>query len=224
MIDIEVFFEEHKDAAGLWCPSTCDAGDLAKFSDTVVANNVSMVSVVPSAVATIWPWMESYDVKILSRVYIENKKVSEKVVSDITEIIKDSFKHGAYGAQVFLPVAALGDLVEMTHCVKDDLFFDRSLILGLNLLEINSLDWENVFENMRKIGADALMLILPKDTGDKSDFVGRIYAMLENWNENNKFDLHFMLGSKMLRIEQTVRLIEKMQPNLINKVKFWSGY
>lgn len=224
MIDVEKFFDEYKHGSALWCPVSCEGADLAKFADNVVSNGVSMVSVVPSAVATIWPWLEPFDVKIISRVYIDDKKVSEKHVSDITQVIKESFKYGAHGAQVFLPMAALAGLVDMTYWVKDDLFFDRDLIIGLNISEINPLDWNDVFENLRKIGANALMLVLPKDTGIKSDFVGKINAMLDAWHEDNQFDLHFMLGGNVSRIEQTLRLVESMQPELIKRLKFFVGY
>ena len=224
MIDVDNFFDEYKQSSALWCPASCEGAELARFADNVVAKGFSMVSVVPSAVATIWPWLESYDVKIISRVYISDKKVTEKHVSDITEVIKESFKYGAHGAQVFLPLSALSGLVDMTYCVKDDLFFDRDLIVGLNISEINPLDWNDLFGNLRKIGANALMLVFPKDTGNKSDFVGKIHAMLDAWHEDNKFDLHFMLGANVLRTEQTLRLVESMQSALIKHIKFFVGY
>ena len=224
MIDVEKFFDEYKHGVAIWCPAACQGTELAKLADSVVSNNVSMVSVVPAAVATIWPWLESYDVKIISRVYIEDDSVSDECVSQITQMIKDTFKYGAHGAQVFLPLTALSGLVEMTYWVKDDLFFDRDLIVGLNILEINPLDWNDVFENLRKIGANALMLVLPKDMGDKSDFVGKIHAMLDAWHEDNQFDLHFMLGGNVSRIEQTLRLVESMQPELTKCIKFFVGY
>ncbi len=224
MIDIEKFFTEYKDMSGLWCPAITDVGDLAKCMDTVVANDFSIISVVPSAVETVWPWLEARDIKIMARFYIADKKISEQSVSDITKEIKECFSCGAHGAQVFLPLGALPDLVEMTHLIKNDLFFDRDLIIGMNISEIKPLDWDGVFENLRKVNVSALMLALPKDTGNKSNFVGKIYGMLDKWHDDNNFDIHFLLGANFMRIEQTVRLIKCMRPELMGRIKFFVGY
>ena len=56
--------------------------------------------------------------------------------------------------------------------------------------------------------------------GNKSDFVGRIYAMLNAWNNDNEFELHFALGPDSMRIEQVVRLVEQLQPQLLDRIKF----
>lgn len=224
MIDIKNFFETYKNKAALWCNANCDSGDLARCAEFVVANKVRMLSVVPDSVATVWPWLEQEKIKILSRVYVADKKITEKDISDITKIINDSFKHGARGAQVFVPINELENLVDMTYLVKDDLFFDKDLVLGLDIMQINPFDWQNVFENLQKINASALMLVLLQDDGMKSDFVGRIYGMINAWNEQNKFDLHFLLGPDSVRIEQVLRLMEKLRPELIKNVKFFVKY
>ena len=66
-----------------------------------------------------------------------------------------------------------------------------------------------------------MLFVFTKDTGKKSDFVGRIYAMLNAWSDDNKFDLHFAFGANFMRIEQAWRLVEKVKPDLISRVKFF---
>jgi hypothetical protein len=98
------------------------------------------------------------------------------------------------------------------------------LSVCVDVAEIDSCDWEGLFQNLQKINASALTLTLNKDTGDKSDFVGRIYGMLESWNAENNFDLHFVLGQDFYRIEQVLRLIKSVKPELINNVKCFVNY
>ena len=63
-----------------------------------------------------------------------------------------------------------------------------------------------------------------KDAGDKSDFVGRIYGMLNTWDADNKFDLHFAFGPNFMRIEQALRLVQSVRPELVGRLKFWVNY
>ena len=63
-----------------------------------------------------------------------------------------------------------------------------------------------------------------KDAGDKSDFVGRIYGMLDVWDVTNNFDLHFVLGQDFCRIEQVLRLIKSEKPQLLNRARFFVNY
>ena len=90
--------------------------------------------------------------------------------------------------------------------------------------EVDSYDWQNLFQNLQKINASSVVLVLTKDIGKKSDFVGRIYGLLNAWDDNNKFDLHFALGPNFMRIEQVVRLIESMKPDLLQGTKFWVNF
>ncbi|MBO5705153.1 MAG: hypothetical protein J6R99_04000 [Alphaproteobacteria bacterium] len=212
-----------KDVA-LWCSNDIASGDLARVAEWVIQKNIKLLSVGMSAIPVIWPWVENVDVKIVTRFYFSNKKITEKQVSDITQNINSAFKQGAHGAQVLLPYVALRDLVAQTHVIRDDLFFNKDLTIGLDINEIDSCDWQNLFENLRKINASSLMLVLTKDAGNKSDFVGRIYGMLDSWNAENKFDLHFAFGQNFHRIEQTRRLVKAMQPQLIKGMKFFVNY
>ena len=214
-------FDELKDVAGFWCPSGADAGDLARVVEFVTEKKLNVISVVPDSVPTIWPWLEDRFVKIMTRFYLPDKKVTETQISDITIRINNVFKQGAHGAQIFMPYDALADLVEQTHIIRDDLFFDKELSIGIDIGDVDVFEWEKLFEDLRKINASSVLFVFTKDTGKKSDFVGRIYAMLNAWSDDNKFDLHFAFGPNFMRIEQAWRLVECMKPVLIPRVKFF---
>ena len=220
MMERIAIFDELKDKAGVWCPGELDAGDLARVVEFVTEKNLNVISVSPDSVVTVWPWLEDKFVKIITRFYLSDKKITEAQVSDITIRINNVFKQGAHGAQVFLPYCALGDLVEQTHVIRDDLFFDKDLEIGIDIGDIDVFEWEKLFEKLRKINASSVLFVFTKDTGNKSDFVGRIYAMLNAWNNENNFDLHFAFGQNFMRIEQVWRLVESMKPELMQRVKF----
>lgn len=224
MIDKNILFDDFPSNVALWCGANTDNGELARVAEMVIQKKIPVVSVVPDSVDVIWPWLEQVDVHIFTRFFIANKKISEQQISDLTMNINMAFKSGAYGAQVFLPYTALPGLVEQTHVVRDDLFFNKSLSICLDINEVDSCDWNNLFQNLQKINASALTLVLTKDMGDKSDFVGRIYGLLDVWNTENNFELHFILGHDFCRIEQVLRLIKSMQPSLMAKTKFFINY
>ena len=52
-----------------------------------------------------------------------------------------------------------------------------------------------------------------------SDYIGRIYGMLEKWDFEGS--LHFLLNNNFDRIDQTIRLIESEKPELLDKIKFF---
>ena len=224
MIDKNVILNQIEGHAALWCGSGLEAGDLAHAVELLEQKAMNMVSVVPDSVEIVWPWLEEKQIKIFARFYFPDKRITEKQISDVTVRINDVFKHGAHGAQVFLPFAALNSLVEQTYVIRDDLFFDKDLIIGIDICDLQPNDWENMFASLRRINANAVMFVFIKDTGEKSDFVGRIYGMLNAWNADNKFDLHFAFGPNFMRIEQTLRLVQSMCPELVGRLNFWVNY
>lgn len=213
--------EEYDKNLAAWCVVNMDSTDLAAVVNVLTERGVSVLSVPANVVETVWPWVEKQNVKIMARFYFPEKNISEKQISDVTQRINTAFKQGANGAQVFLPYAALADLVQQTHLIRDDLFFNKFLSIGVDISEIDSSDWGDLFQNLNKINASALTVVLTKDDGNKSDFVGRIYGMLDAWNQDNKFDLHFAFGPNFLRIEQALRLVKIMQPSLMKNMRFF---
>ncbi|MBR6597921.1 MAG: hypothetical protein IKK76_00790 [Alphaproteobacteria bacterium] len=221
MMEQNAFFDEYKQYIALWCGAHMDAADLARLVADAVDRNICAVSVVPDVVGVVWPWLENTTTHIMARFYFPDKDITDAQISDVTVRINTAFKRGAHGAQIFLPMVALPGLVENVHVIRDDLFFDKSLEIGIDIGEVGAFDWADLFSNLRKINASSVLFVLTQDAGDKSDFVGRMYGMLNAWDKNNKFDLHFAFGPNFMRIEQTVRLIESMRPELKNGVKFW---
>ena len=224
MIDKNTVLEQIGGKCALWCGADMDAGELAQAVGVIGERNIRMVSVAQDSVATIWPWVERDNIKIMSRFYFADKKISEKQISDVTVRINNAFKHGAGGAQIFLPYAALADLVEQTYVIRDDLFFDKDLSIGVDVAEFGPYDWSDLFGQLRRLNATSVVFVFTKDAGDKSDFVGRIYGMLNAWDADNKFDLHFAFGPNFMRIEQALRLVQSVRPELVGRLKFWVNY
>ena len=224
MIEKNIIFDDLSDVASVWCDGAIDSGELARVAGVILDRNISFVSVVPECVPVIWPWLENKGVKILARFVLPDKKVTEQQVSDVTMAINSAFKCGANGAQIFLPYSALAGLVEQTHIIRDDLFFEKDLSVAIDINQIDSDDWNDLFENLQKINATSLLLTMSKDMGDKSDFVGRLYGMLDVWENENNFDVHFAFDQNFQRIEQALRLIKSMRPELIKTTKVFINY
>ena len=123
-----------------------------------------------------------------------------------------------------MPYAALDDLVAQTHIIRDDLFFNRELVIGLDIGDIDSDDWENLFHELKRINASAVMFVLTKDFGKKSDFVGRVYGILNAWDSEFNGALHFALENRPERIDQAQRLVESIRPELVKNLRFFVNY
>lgn len=220
MIEKNVLFDGSPNRLGMWCGADKENAELARVAEVIVEESLSIVSVVPSVVSIIWPWLEKVCTRIFARFYLPNKKIDEASVSDVVQKINATFKQGANGAQVFLSVSDLKKFVDYIRVIRDDLFFDKEFSVGLDLSDVGPFDWNDLYEEARKLKVNSVLFALVKDMGNKSDFVGRIYAMLNAWNNDNEFELHFALGPDSMRIEQVVRLVEQLQPQLLDRIKF----
>lgn len=221
MINADSFFDDGFKDLALWVKSDAEPTDLAYVAESAIEHNLGIVSVAPKSVPVIWPWLENKKIKIFTRFYLDGSADSVDTLSDLTTKINTILKQGADGAQVFVRYKDLDSFVSQLYLIRDDLFFNKDLYVGINVAEIGPFDWGNVWAALNKIHATGLILALPVDDGDKSDFVGRIYSALESWNNNYTFNLHFALGENPLRIEQTKRLVQSMQPNLYDKIRFF---
>ncbi|MDE6250053.1 MAG: hypothetical protein K2M34_00250 [Alphaproteobacteria bacterium] len=215
MIEITSLVDDVHGQLGVWCAATADSTELARLADMTVASGVGMISVAPSAVRTVWPWLEGHSVKIFPRFYFGTAHApTDSDMSQLAVDINTSFKSGASGAIVFVAQRYLKALVNALHIVRDDLFFNKELIIGLDVGDIEASEWADVFDCMCRIRANGLMLALTRDRGDKSDFVGRVYAALDAWNPGFLGDVYWMTGGNLLRGEQVMRLTADMQPEL----------
>ena len=214
MMDSEIFFDDIGPARAVWCGAMGEASDLAGVADAAVQNSVQLMSTAPEDVGTLWAWLERMPIKIYGRFYVPARGGrDERFVSDLTTRINSCFKKGAAGAQIFLRAADLPAFADEIYAIRDDLFFNKDLVIGLDVSDIDAASWGVVRDALRRVRATALTVVMTRDSGVRSDFVGRMYAMLTAWDGLN-CDLHFAVGNNTLRIEQGMRLAQKIRPEL----------
>lgn len=220
MIDADTIFEQLGGNSCLWCGGATDGSDLAAAAEFAVSNKMPFVSVTPDGVGVMWPWLENTSVGIVARFYVDGG-LNPDAASDLARRARTAFRRGAVGAQVFLRARDLSSFVSEIEAVRDDLFFNKMLSVGLDIGEIDGADWGGVYAALQKIRADSLLLALTVDRGAKSDFVGRVYGMLNGWGDAWRGDVHFALGGNFVRADQAWRLIEKMRPELAMRARFF---
>lgn len=209
------------DNMALWCPAKKDETDLAYYAEFAIANKLDYVSVSFDAVKTLWPWLENKNINIMPRFYLDTKFDFKNGLSKLVADINAVFKQGADGIQVFISMCDLDSLVEQLFAIRDDLFFNKELFIGLDINDIGNCNFDKLWNALVKIRANGLVLALTADKGNKSDFVGRIYGLLDSWQKNTKIKLHFVLGENLLRIEQVKRLTQSMQSDLMPDIRFF---
>ena len=217
MIKTKYIFDDFSDISNAWLGNDMvDSGTLALVADTVIQQKMSHISVPVDLVANLWPWVEGKNIKILTRFNFvpDSEKSLDIIISDLARDIMSGFRRGASGAQIYVPLSDLQSFVSEIKPIRDDLFFDKEFSLVINIDEINSGDdWNAIFEHVRIVNPDSVLITSGKEKFDaSSDFVGRIYAMLEHWDLNAK--LFFLFGKNMMQLQQAIRLTHKMQPNL----------
>lgn len=221
MIDTDSFFDEISANMAMWCDSGRDTGELARVASSSVAHDMPVISALPDDVAMLWTWLEKTPARIYVRFYLPVRGGRDVgVISDLSARINAAFKQGAHGAQIFMRAADLDDFAEQIGFVRDDLFFNRELAIGIDISEVGPFEWPAVFDALRRLRAGALVLVLARDGGDKSDFVGRMYAVLRAAGDI-KCDLHFVLGNNPLRMEQAARLVRGMRPALAGGMRMF---
>lgn len=221
MIDTDSFFDEISANMAMWCDGGRDTGELARVASSSVAHDMPVISALPDDVAMLWTWLEKTPARIYARFYLPVRGGRDVgAISDLSARINAAFKQGAHGAQIFMRAADLDDFAEQIGVVRDDLFFNRELAIGIDISEVGPFEWSAVFDALRRLRAGALVLVLARDGGDKSDFVGRMYAVLRAAGDI-KCDLHFVLGNNPLRMEQAARLVRGMRPALAGGMRMF---
>lgn len=221
MMATDAFFDEISANTALWCEGGFEAGELARVASAAAAQTMPVISALPADVPMLWTWLEKTTVRIYSRFYLPARGArDEKAISDLTARVNAAFKQGAHGAQIFMRAADLTDFVNEIGAVRDDLFFNRELAVGIDIAEVGPFDWTAVFDAVRRLRAGALVLVLTRDNGDASDFVGRLYAAV-GAAANAKCDLHFVLGNNPVRIEQALRMVRAVRPEKAGGVRIF---
>ena len=189
--------------------------DLAAMVDFMAANNIKTVSVPCGVSEKIWPWVEKQNTKIIGRFSFKADNVGADVaMSNLATAITTEFKHGLVGAQVFVPLNQITDFVNELLPIRDDLFFHRHFSIAIDVDGKVAPDWTGVFSAIKKLRADSLLLVAHGDTFNvKSDFVGRIFDMLNKWDAD--CDLHMMFDNNMMRVSQVIRMTKKIKPDMM---------
>ena len=223
MIEMDEIFSDSDKRIAIWCEGATDTNDLAMMCEHVISNNVHLVSVPPAVVKDVWAYLEKSKVKILTRYSVNSN--SKNIDSDMFKLGADIVfvcKNGASGVQLFIKMHDFELIINSLHVVRDDLFFghDLSVVMDINDLDINNLGF--VFQKLNEIRADSFALTLNEDAGNRSDFIGRVYALLQQFDF--KGELHFILGNNFDRIDQVIRLTEILRPELSDKLRFFLDY
>ena len=221
MIKTDVIFDDIKPFTVMWIDDdVMDTADLASNADIAIAGTVPFVSVPADAVKIFWPWVEGKNIKILTRFNfkIEKNQDIDAAISGFAKDVAATFRNGAGGVQVFIPCSQITEFVDAVRHIRDDLFFDKYLAIGIDLDDTENINWVDVFNALSKIRPDSILIVGHTDKfNPNSNFVGRVFDMLEKWNLNA--DLHLMFGKNMLRVAQVLRLVEKMRPELIKNMR-----
>lgn len=220
MIEEQIIFNEIRNNASLVCRDDCVGADLAAAVGVAVTHKMKSVCVAPNRVVEVWPWLEKTKIKIISRFYV-NKAINDDFMSDLSGQISGSFRDGANGAMVFIHMRDLPKFAAEIVSIRDDLFFNKSFNIAIDINEIGVFDWPELFGILRVVYADSLVLTFDNDEGDKSDFVGRVFAMLNAPHGNWTGVVNFMLGNNTVRMDQAYRLVEKMMPEVVSRTEFF---
>lgn len=205
----------------MWCNRVDDTNDLAGMADKIIQLRVDTISACFDNVADLWPWFENMGIKLYTRFDFAPTKFE----TDFNELIKKvnvACKTGASGVQIFLNMRNFDRFIEGLLVVSEDLFYERdlSVCVDINDIDINNLG--KFFEKLRSVNASSLGITFNKDTGKKSDFMSRIYALLNEWD----FDgvLHCISIEDKLRIAQVMRLVETVKPKIYEDLRFFIEY
>jgi len=219
MIDNDSFCDDFTGHVALWCPAEIEDGDLARCAEYAMANGVSMVSVAPDDVGRMWVWLEHSRARVFARFYLPRTRDMASAAFDMAARINSAFKCGAAGAQVFLNASDLPAFAREMSTVSADLFFNRELEIGLDVSGINAMQWPTVFDAVRKLGASGVIFVLARDGGNRSDFVGRVHAALDAVGSDSRLALRFVVGNNFMRMEQALRLVAAMRPEMLGAVR-----
>ena len=216
MKKLEPLFQEINCSHAFWVGDS-DREYLAQIADFIVNQKFKIVSVPFDVVGQIWPWVENQNIKIITRFSVDATHDMDFVVSDFSQNVSTMFRHGANGVQVFIPIRLLQNFVAGLMPVRDNLFFARFLSVALDISQIKVDMWDDVFSAVRTLRPNALLITSTGDDFDRSsDFVGRIFTMLEKWDTDA--DLHLMFEKNTMKMIQTIRLVQKMRPDLMKKL------
>lgn len=214
-----IFLDDIGPLGAIWVDET-DTVELARVANVAIDDGAEYVSLPNAATRVFWPWVEKSNVKILNRFDfdVSQNQDMDGVVSEFATAVNSVLRAGAYGVQVRVSLDALKKFVDAILPIKNDLFFDRYLSIAIDIDDAETPDWNAVFATLGRVSPNSVLVMGHVDKfNPRSDFVGRIYGMLEQWNINS--DIHLMFGKNMLRVSQVLRLAQKMRPELVKNMR-----
>ena len=220
MIDEKSIFNEIRNNISMMCCDDCVGADLASAAGIAMTNKMRSVCVSPKQIVDVWPWLEKTNIKIISR-FVVDRAINDEFVSELAGEISASFRDGANGAIVFIQKRNLAKFAAEIASIREDLFFNKSFSIGMDIEDIDVFDWDELFGILHLMRANSLTLTYTNDAGDKSDFVGRVYAMLNTTRGEWNGIINFVLGHNFIRIDQSYRLIQQIQPETLSKTEFF---
>lgn len=221
MINSEYIFDNLDSMRAVWVDDGVkDTSDLACIVSGAIDGGAVFMSVSENMTRDIWPWIENQDVKILNRFNFTLDGVPDvsDAISGLAAKITAAFKSGADGAQIFINHNDLRPFAEFIAGIKGDLFFNKYCSVALDIDKMSGVDWANIFTILGRLNPDSVLITASGESFDASSgFVGVVYDMLHNWNIDA--GLHLMFGNNMFRVCQTVRLAQKIKPELVDNMR-----
>ena len=203
-----------------WGNSVQDTNDIAGIADKILESGVDTISVPPEIVPFMWTYLEKANIEIYTR--FDFAPLAQNIENDFDELVKQitqSCKQGATGVQIFIKMAEFERFMNLLSLVRDDLFFEHKLCICMDINDIDVHRWDMIFEKLRNLRVDVFTITFNKDDGKRSDFIGRVYGMLDAWNWDGV--LHCLFLNKKIRIDEVMRLTETMQPKIYEKLRFF---
>ena len=199
----------------LECESVSDETDLLSLSNEILSSNIKLISILPSMLKVIWSCLEKNDIEIFVRLY----EYEYENISDFIKYISNVYKMGATGVQLFIKKDKLISLIPDFLAIKANLFYNKKLSICFELNDFSINSWSDIFLNLRKLEPSSILLNYKKERDD--DFPGLIYGFLDTFDDNFKGEVYFSIGNSSLRVEQVWRLVEKLKPDLLDRIKFF---
>lgn len=223
MIEINEIFTDSDKRLALMCDAVADTNDLAGMADYIIQSGIHLISVPPEMVYLVWTYLEHAGVKILTRFdFVPEHKDIDSGMYDLAQKITGVCKKGADGVQVFVKMRDFETFMDKISVVRDDLFFEHELCLAMDIEDLDIQQLPMIFQKLRDVRVKAFVLTLKDDKKNRSDFVGRVYGMLKNWDAD--CELHFALNNDFSRIDQVARLVESEKPELAERLRFFLDY
>jgi len=198
----------------IWCGADASASDLVAASDMALRVKSRAVAVAPAHVHIVWAWMEGKGTEVFAVFQDSGICDPSKLAPEIHAV----FKKGADG--VILPWSA--DIAGALLPVRDDLFFGKKLFLSAFLGNIEPYGWAEIFNILKRVGADGIMLYA-QAAKKQTDAVGRFYGMLENIDTGFSPKVSALVDSPAV-MESMHRLAKRMRPDIAENLRFFIGH